>query len=357
MSDHVFIIAEGGVNHDGSLASAIGMVQAAARAGADAIKFQTFRAEKLVTPSASKADYQKRTVGGDDSQYGMLKALELDAAAHHALAAACSDAGIEFMSTAFDVESLSFLVEEIGIRRVKIPSGEITNPQMLLAAGRSGRPVLLSTGMATLIEIEAALGVLAFAMARDGGAPNMAAFGSAWKDRRSLLTERVTVLQCTTAYPAPAEDINLRAMDTFAATFGLPIGFSDHSLGTALAIAAAGRGATVIEKHFTLDRTLPGPDHAASLGVHELTRMIADIRMVEKALGTGEKVCSPSEVANVALARRGVYAARDIAADEMLSEADAVLLRPESGVSPMALWDVVGKPASRAYHKLNPFDR
>ena len=226
MSDHVFIIAEGGVNHDGSLARAIGMVQAAARAGADAIKFQTFRAEKLVTPSASKADYQKRTVGGDDSQYGMLKALELDAAAHHALAAACSDAGIEFMSTAFDVESLSFLVEEIGIRRVKIPSGEITNPQMLLAAGRSGRPVLLSTGMATLIEIEAALGVLAFAMARDGGAPNMAAFGSAWKDRRSLLTERVTVLQCTTAYPAPAEDINLRAMDTFAATFGLRIGFS-----------------------------------------------------------------------------------------------------------------------------------
>jgi N-acetylneuraminate synthase len=356
MNDRVFVIAEGGVNHNGSLPRALAMVDAAAKAGADAVKFQTFRAEKLVTLDAAKTPYQQQALGNTASQHDMLKALELDEAAHRSLARASADAGIEFMSTAFDLDSLAFLLDEIGIRRVKIPSGEITNPHLLLAAGLSGRPILVSTGMASLAEIEAALGVIAFGADESGEAPSPAAFDAAWWRQKQVLRQSVTILQCTTAYPAPAEDINLRAMDTFAESFGLPVGFSDHSLGTAIAVAAAGRGAKVIEKHFTMDRTLTGPDHAASLEVDELTRMVADIRIVEKSIGSGEKARRPSEFDNVALARRGVYAARDIAAGEVVSDADIVLLRPETTMSPMALWDILGKPAKRAFRKYRPIE-
>lgn len=352
----VFVIAEGGVNHNGSLPRALEMVAAAARAGADAIKFQTFRADELVMQDAAKAPYQQRAIGSRGSQYAMLKALELDDAAHRILAQACADAEIEFMSTAFDLGSLSFLIGEIGVRRVKIPSGEITNPQLLMAAGRSGLPILLSTGMASIGEIEGALGVIAFAAEGGNDRPGAAAFKAAWQRQKQTLRRSVCILQCTTAYPTPPENIDLRAMNTFARLFELPVGFSDHSLGTAVAVAAAGRGATVIEKHFTLDKTLPGPDHGASLDAAELTRMIVDIRIVEKALGTGDKGRQPSEMDNVALARRGVYAARDIAAGETLAEADIVILRPETALSPMALWDRLGTRAGRAYRRFEPLD-
>jgi N-acetylneuraminate synthase len=228
---------------------------------------------------------------------------------------------------------------------------------LLQAAGRSGLPVLLSTGMASLDEIALALGAIAFGISGSAEPPSAAAFRRALQSERSALLARATVLQCTTAYPAPPADINLRALDTLSDAFGLPVGFSDHSLGTVLAVAAAGRGAAVIEKHFTLDQSLPGPDHAASLEVDELTRMIADIRMVEQALGTGAKERRPSELENVSLARRGVYAARDLAAGEIVSVSDIALLRPESAFSPMELWDIAGKPARRSYRKFEAFER
>lgn len=355
-ANRIFVIAEGGVNHNGSLPRALDMVAAAAAAGADAVKFQTFRADSLVTRDAAKTPYQQQAIGATGSQHEMLKSLELDDESHRVLAQACRDAGIEFMSTAFDLESLAFLVGEIGVRRVKIPSGEITNPQLLMAAGRTGLPILLSTGMATIGEIEGALGVIAFAGEGSDGRPGSVAFKAAWQRRREALRQSVCILQCTTAYPAPADDIDLRAMDTFARLFELPVGFSDHSLGTAIAVAAAGRGATVIEKHFTLDKTLPGPDHGASLDADELARMIADIRIVERALGTGDKGRRPSELDNVALARRGVYAARDIAAGETLAESDIVILRPETELSPMAFWDKLGTRVGRAYRRFEPLD-
>ena len=355
-SDRVFVIAEGGVNHNGSLPRALHMVAAAAEAGADAVKFQTFRADQLVTQDASKTPYQKQAIGAEGSQHEMLKALELDEAAHRVLARACADASIEFMSTAFDTESLAFLIDEVGIKRIKIPSGEITNPQLLLAAGGSGLPILLSTGMASIEEVEVALGLIAFAVDAKGETLGRAALDPAWQRQKLALRQYVCILQCTTAYPAPVDDINLRVMDTFAQRFGLPVGFSDHSLGTAIAVAAVGRGATVIEKHFTLDKTLSGPDHGASLDVVELTRMIADIRTVENALGAGAKGPQPSELENIALARRGIYAARDIAAGETLTEGDIVLLRPETALSPMALWDRIGRPVKRVYRRFEPLD-
>jgi N-acetylneuraminate synthase len=352
---HTFVIAEAGVNHNGSIGRALEMVDAAARAGADAVKFQTFRAESLVTPGAAKAIYQQAATGSEDGQFEMLKQLELSEGDYLRLADACKRAGIEFMSTAFDTESLRFLIERIGISRIKIPSGEITNPQLLIAAGRSGLPVLLSTGMATLAEIEDALDVLAFGRMADARAPGMSAFKGAY--RGSEIGRTVTILQCTTAYPAPARDINLRTLDTFTAVFGLPVGFSDHSSGIAISIAAVGRGAKVVEKHFTLDRRLPGPDHSASLEPVELAKMISEIRLVEQALGSGEKVCLESEGQNVIVARRGVYAARDIAAGKPLELADMILLRPENGLSPMRLWDLVGSKARRAYRRFEGLER
>jgi N-acetylneuraminate synthase len=355
MTQRTFVIAEAGVNHNGSLDRAVKMVAVASAAGADAIKFQTFRAESLVTPDARKAAYQAKATGGDDVQLEMLKALELDFDAHRTIAAACSSANIEFMSTAFDVESLSFLVRDVGVRRVKIPSGEVTNAQLLLAAGRSGLPLLLSTGMATMQEIEEALGVLAFGLADDDRPPSASAFRRAFggATSRSALASVVTVLQCTTAYPTPPEDVNLRAMDRLAETFGLPVGFSDHSEGTAVAVAAVARGACVVEKHFTLDRGLPGPDHAASVVPEELYRMIADIRTVEAALGKAEKTASEIELVNRTVVRKGLYAAHDIGKGDVLREQDIAVLRPENGMTPMAMWDLIGRAASRDYRRFD----
>ncbi len=321
------IIAEAGVNHNGDPAMSLALVDAASAAGADVVKFQTFRADRLVTQAARKAEYQVRTTGGDESQLAMLRRLEMTTAMHEAVIARCAERGIEFLSTGFDEDSIDLLVG-LGITRLKIPSGEITNLPYLRHVGHLGLQVLLSTGMATLADIEGALEVLA-----DAGTPR----------------ERVTILQCTTEYPAPMADVNLKAMDTIRDAFGVSVGFSDHTQGITAAIAAVARGATVIEKHFTLDRTLPGPDHQASLEPDELRNLVAAIRDVEAALGDGHKRPTESERRTRTVARRSIVAARPIRAGEVLTEADLAAKRPGGGLSPMRWHEVIGRPASRDF--------
>lgn len=349
------VIAEAGVNHNGSLDMALALVDAAADAGADVVKFQTFRADRLATAAAGKAAYQQRTSGADEGQRAMLRRLELDAAAHRTLLARCAERGIEFMSTPFDEESLDLLVADIGVARLKLPSGEITNGPLLLRAARTGLPLILSTGMSVLGEIEAAVGVLAYGYAKEAaaafGPPGAAAFAAALADptARARLADRVTLLHCTTEYPAAPETVNLAAMDTLAAAFGLPIGYSDHTEGIAVPLAAAARGAVVIEKHFTLDRTLPGPDHRASLEPEALAAMVAGIRTVEIALGNGHKGPQPGELGNRAVVRKGLVAARPIIAGAVIGPDDITAKRPAVGASPMAWWDWVGRVAPRAF--------
>jgi N-acetylneuraminate synthase len=348
---HTEIIAEAGVNHNGSLDRALDMVDVAAEAGADTIKFQTFRAGRLVTRAAPKARYQRQTTDGDDSQFEMLRRLELDDDMHRALLARCRDRGIKFLSTPFDPRSLRYLAEDLGLPVLKISSGDLTNPLVLLEAGRSGRQVILSTGMATLAEIEAALAVLAFGYAAGEEPPSTAAFEAAWgkPEGRAAVTRNVVVLHCTTEYPAPFEEVNLRAMATIAAAFGLRVGYSDHTKGIAVPIAAVALGAVVIEKHFTLDRNLPGPDHAASIEPHELKRMVRSIREVERALGSKEKAPAASETQNIAVARKSLTAAAEIASSEPFTAENLTVKRPGTGVSPMRYWDLLGRASDRAY--------
>jgi N-acetylneuraminate synthase len=348
---HTEIIAEAGVNHNGSLDRALEMVDVAAEAGADTIKFQTFRSERLVTRAAPKARYQRQTTDGGDSQFEMLRRLELDDAMHRALLARCRDRGIKFLSTPFDPRSLRYLAEDLGLPVLKISSGDLTNPLVLLEAGRSGRQVILSTGMATLAEIEAALAVLAFGYAAGTEPPSTTAFEAAWgkPEGRAAVAQNVVVLHCTTEYPAPFEEVNLRAMATIAAAFGLRVGYSDHTTGLAVPIAAAALGAAVIEKHFTLDRGLPGPDHAASLEPDELKRMVRSIREVEQALGRAEKAPSASETDNIPVARKSLTATAEIAAGAPFTAENLTVKRPGNGVSPMRYWDMLGRVSDRAY--------
>ncbi|MDE2166810.1 MAG: N-acetylneuraminate synthase [Alphaproteobacteria bacterium] len=355
--NRVFVIAEAGVNHNGDPERALNMVEAAARAGADAVKFQTFRAELLASPEAPKAPYQARTTDAGETQIEMLRRLELDERAHRRLASAAKDAGIEFMSTPFDLNSLELLLA-IGIRRIKIASGDITNGPLLLRAARSGLPTILSTGMALLGEVRDALGVLAWGYRRQADPPSLAALRDdyARDSGGTTFAEKVMLLQCASAYPAPPQAINLRAMDTLANTFRLAVGLSDHSVGIAIAIAAAGRGAAVIEKHFTLDRTLPGPDHAASIEPDELAAMIRAIREVERAMGNGRKEPAEAEQPNIRAARRGLIAARDIAAGTPITVDMFVVVRPATGISPIRIWDFLGKPAARTYRMGEPID-
>jgi len=345
------IIAEAGVNHNGSIDRALAMVDVAADAGADLVKFQTFRAEALAAAAAPKAAYQEANTGEAGGQLAMLKALELDDQAHYRLVDRCQERGIEFLSTAFDLDSLDFVLS-LGVRRLKMPSGEITNGPLLLKAARSGLPILLSTGMADLKDVEAALAVLAFGYSAPREAmPSSGAFKVALlgDEGRAALTERVTVLHCTTQYPAPMAELNLRAMDTIARRFSVKIGYSDHSTGIAIAPAAVARGATVIEKHFTLDRALPGPDHKASLEPAELKAMITAIRDVEAALGMPDKRPTDSERPNIPVARKSLVAARAIAKGEVFSAENLIALRPGDGRSPMDYWSLLGQPAERDY--------
>ncbi|MCI5125678.1 MAG: N-acetylneuraminate synthase, partial [Candidatus Electrothrix sp. AR5] len=320
----VFVIAEAGVNHNGSLDRALRLIDAAAEAGADAVKFQTFKTENIVIISAPKADYQQKTTGSDESQFAMLKRLELSYDEHYHLLAHCQKSGIQFLSTAFDFESLDFLVQNLGLKILKIPSGEITNAPLLLAHARTGCDLILSTGMATLSEVEAALGVIAFGLMNEEAErlPSAVAFHQAYfsDEGQRLLRKNVTLLHCTSEYPAPPRDINLNVMRTMSKAFGLRVGYSDHSKGLAVSIAATALGAEVIEKHFTLDKSLKGPDHKASLNPEELKEIIAAIRTVEVAMGDGVKIPALPELNNRSAARKSLVAAKEIRQGQAFTE-------------------------------------
>lgn len=362
MTKRTLIIAEAGVNHGGDLDCALALVDAAARAGADIIKFQTFSAAKLASPLAVQAAYQVRNTGVRESQLEMLRRLELSEDAHLRIIERCAAHGLGFLSSPFDLDSLDFLVSRCGLAQVKMGSGEITNAPLLLAAAERGLSVILSTGMSTLGEVEEALGVLAYGyLRRLSGVtsdPSRHAFTASWQSpaARHLVQERVILLHCTTDYPAPYDEVNLRAMDTLHNAFGLDVGYSDHTEGIALAVAAVARGARVIEKHFTLDRDLPGPDHKASLEPDEFAALVVAVRQVEAALGDGIKTPRGVEISNIPVARKSLIAARDIAAGDILSGSDILIMRPGHGRSPMRYWETLGTRAERAYHAGEPLD-
>jgi len=348
----VYIIAEAGVNHNGSVDTAVELIDVATAAGADAVKFQTFRSESVISRAARKAQYQITNTGNDESQLEMVRALELSVAQHRVLIDHARSKGIAFLSSPFDLESLHVLTEEFRLPRLKIASGEITNIPLLVAAGRAGCPLILSTGMSTLAEVERALQIIAFGFVAPRDArPTVAGLEAAYFDTKaqSLLRERLTLLHCTTEYPAPVQEVNLRAMNTMRAAFGLPVGFSDHTPGIHIAIASAALGAEVIEKHFTLDRNLPGPDHVASLEPGELAAMVRGIRDVEQALGSGRKLPAPSEMKNIPIARKSLIAARAIKKGEAFSEINLTTKRPGTGVSALRFYDYVGRNAPRDY--------
>ncbi len=312
-----FIIAEAGVNHNGNIVLAKKLIDAAVEAGADAVKFQTFKAENIVTPTAEKADYQKHTTGAGESQYEMIKKLELSETDFRDLSDYAKEAGIIFLSTPFDEESVD-LLDHIGIPAFKVPSGEITNFPLLKKVAQKSKPIILSTGMATLGEVEEALNYL-----KKHGA------------------EEIVLLHCTTSYPAPVMSVNLRAMETLRCAFQVPVGYSDHTEGITIPIAAAAMGACVIEKHFTLDRTLPGPDHQASLEPQELAAMVKAVRDVELARGNGIKGPTEEEEAIKRVARRSIVAKRDIHMGDVLTEDDLATKRPGIGIEPRYLDSVV----------------
>ncbi len=328
---HTFIIAEAGINHNGSEEYALQLVDIAARCGADAVKFQTFSADKLVRRGAEKVAYQKATTGGGD-QYSMLQRLEMSEELHHKLFRRCQELNIEFMSTPFDEDAVVFLLR-LGMRRIKIPSGEITNIPFLRFVASKDVPLILSTGMASLKEVEDAVATIALERVQLGF--------------KQDLSEMLCILHCTSNYPADPSDVNLRAMRTMRNAIGMPVGYSDHTLGLAVSTAAVALGARVIEKHFTLDKQMPGPDHQASLDPTELAQLIAQIRAVESAMGSEEKAPVASELPVRALVRRSVTTVRDIAAGEVLNINDLTLLRPGTGISPKELELVPGHTVIR----------
>jgi N,N'-diacetyllegionaminate synthase len=327
MSHQTVIIAEAGVNHNGDIDLAKQLVDVAAAAGADFVKFQTFTADRLVTRSAEKANYQTHTTGGMESQHDMLRRLELSESMHHDLIAHCAMRNIGFLSTGFDIESVDLLAR-LGQDHFKIPSGEITNLPYLRHIGALEKTVILSTGMANMGEIEAAIEVLEVS-----GTPRT----------------QVTVLHCTTEYPTPMHEVNLLAMQSIHSAFGVAVGYSDHTMGIEVAIAAAGLGASVIEKHFTLDRSLPGPDHQASLEPAELTAMVAAIRNIEVALGDGVKRLTPSEARNKPVARKSLVASKPIKTGEVFTVENITAKRPGTGISPMRWDEILGKRATRDF--------
>jgi N,N'-diacetyllegionaminate synthase len=326
-SHRTLIIAEAGVNHNGDIELAKRLIDAAADAGADLVKFQTFNAHRLATLTAPKAEYQTRTTDEAQSQFVMLRQLELSAEMHETLIAYCRSRNIGFFSTGFDIESLDYLAS-LGAERFKIPSGEITNLPYLRHVGGFGKPVILSTGMATLGEIEAALEVLEAA-----GTPR----------------RQITVLHCNTEYPTPVQDVNLRAMCSIRDAFGVAVGYSDHTAGIEVPIAAVALGATVIEKHLTLDRNLPGPDHKASLEPDEFAAIVRAIRNIEQAMGDGIKRPSPSEAKNKPIARKSLVAAKLICAGEQFTAENVTAKRPGTGISPMHWDEVIGRVAGRDF--------
>lgn len=353
-----FIIAEAGVNHNGSLDMAMRLVDAAADAGADAVKFQTFSTSELVTADAGMANYQKNNTGRDEPQAAMLQRLELSHDDHRALVRRCAELSIEFLSSPFDMGSIEFLCTGLGLKTIKVPSGELTNAPYLHAIARHGANVIMSTGMADMDEIRLSLDVLAHGYVHDNTPDGIHEITglSETPEAQAVLAEKVMLLHCTTEYPAPPQTINLRALDTLAYAFGLPVGFSDHSEGIAISVAAVARGARVVEKHLTLDQGLEGPDHKASIEPNIFAQMVSDIRDVEAALGSGDKAPFPTETANRAVARKGLVARHELTAGDHIGADDLVARRPERGASPMKYWDLVGTPAPRNFKAGEPYE-
>ena len=353
----LLIIAEAGVNHNGSRDRALEMVDVAAAAGADIIKFQTFSADKLARKDAQLAEYQRTSDDDARSQWDLLKGLELSHDDFTAIRERCAERGIGFLSTGFDLDELDFLIDQLHIPMVKVASGDLTFAPMLVRAGSTAEPVILSTGMADLDEIERALRFIAFGAALAAGSvpagtvPTADALEAAWArpDVRAVLEASVTILHCTTQYPAAPYMLNLRAMTTIAERFGLPVGYSDHSLGDVASIVAVTLGASVIEKHFTLDKNLEGPDHHASLDADELVDFVRSLREVEVTLGSTIKQAQPEELSNRAAVRRSLVATRAIAAGETITEEDVECRRPGVGRTSFDFYEVVGTTAARSY--------
>jgi len=333
MSKHTIIIAEAGVNHNGDLNLAKQLVDEAVKAGVDYIKFQSFKAEKLVSPDAKKANYQIVNINdGDNSQFAMLKKLELSNENHLELISYCQERGIKFFSTAFDVDGVNYL-NQLSLPLFKIPSGEITNFPYLRAIALCGKPTIMSTGMCTEDEIEKAISVLL---------------------KYGLTKNQISILHCNTEYPTPLKDVNLKAMLTLKEKFGVNVGYSDHTLGIEVPIAAVALGATIIEKHFTLNRNLPGPDHVASLEPNELKSMVEAIRNIELAIsGNGIKTPSESETKNINIARKSIHLANDLSNGHIITESDLIALRPGDGISPMIWESIIGKKLSVNKYKFD----
>lgn len=345
------VIAEAGVNHNGNIDIALQLIDVAADAGADAVKFQTFSAAQLVSLSAPKAAYQKRTTDSAESQYEMLKKLELSFEHHFILKAYCEKKNIDFLSTPFDSISADFLLNQLKLTAIKIASGEIATAPLLLQIAKHDVDMILSTGMSSLGDIEQALAVIAFGLIRSAEKPSILAFMKAYysSEGQAKLKEKVTLLHCTSDYPASFDHINLKVMNTLRSAFGLPVGYSDHSMGIAVPVAAVALGATVIEKHFTLSRDLPGPDQHASLEPAELRNMVKSIREVELALGNHLKIPTPTELETKLIARKSLVATKPIQQNEALTENNISMQRPGNGVPPIHYWDYLGKIASKNY--------
>lgn len=350
-NQHTYVIAEAGVNHNGDIKLALQLIDAAKEAGADAVKFQTFCTEKLVSALAPKANYQKKNTDANESQFDMLKKLELSFEDHLILKAYCEKNEIAFLSTPFDPISADFLLNILKLPILKIASGEIATAPLLLQIAKARPSIILSTGMSTLGDIEQALAVIAFGYLHCDEKPSTSAFMRAYysAEGQQMLKEKVSLLHCTSDYPADINSINLRAMDTIKSSFNLPVGYSDHTVGISIPIAAVARGATIIEKHFTLDRALPGPDHKASLEPDELKSMVMAIRAVECALGSTLKFPTQKELETKLVARKSIVAGKSIKKGEILTEKNICLQRPGSGISPVHYWDYIDRVACQDY--------
>lgn len=349
-SESTFVIAEAGVNHNGDPALAVELIEAAAESGVDAVKFQTFDTKSLVTNSAPKAEYQKLSGNQHETQYDMLLSLELGHDTFIELKQVAEDNGLVFLSTAFDSLSLSFLVDVLELKILKIPSGEITNGPLLLEYAYSGRDIILSTGMATFAEVRSALSIMAFGF-MNYEHPSANSFAAAFNssDCRDLLRERLVLLHCTTNYPAPNSSVNLKAMETMGELFDIEIGYSDHTTGWLASCMAVALGARVIEKHFTMDKSLPGPDHSASLQPNELKQMVDEIRTLEVMMGSGEKKPHETESLNRDVVRKSIVASNVIEKGEEFTKENLRIKRPGNGRSPMEYWELLGTVSNRKY--------
>ena len=350
----VKIIAEAGVNHNGEIELAKELIFAAAEAGVDVVKFQTFNTSEVLCLNAEKADYQKLHTGDGETQYEMVKRLELSYEMHHELLDTCNKCNVEFLSTAFDHGSLDFLLNKMKLQTLKIPSGEITNGPFILSHARSNCDIILSTGMSSIDEIEAALAILAYGILKPSCA--VASLDEcvdifALEEAKSVLSSKVTLLHCTSQYPAPANSVNILAIKTLQEAFGMKVGYSDHTEGYIAAVAAVTLGATIIEKHFTLDKNLKGPDHKASVEPYELKIFVENIRQAEIMRGGGVKVLQECEKDTLSVARKSLVAKCAILKDEKFTQDNISILRPGTGISPMRYWEYLHKTANRAYEE------